>query len=142
VRALGTQFNIDRHSAGVTVSVLDGRVEVSNGSSTGQVLGAGQEARVGERGIIERGAAPNIKRRVAWRERRLEFQDDPLSVVVAEFNRYNHARRIRIEGKDVAAHTYTGILSADDPDSLAQVLSEEPGLVVERTAGEIVIRAR
>jgi transmembrane sensor len=142
VRALGTQFNIDRHSGGLTVSVIEGRVEISNGARVTRILSAGEEARIVEHGKIENRKAPNIKRRLAWRERRLEFQEDPLSIVVAEFNRYNRSPRLRIEDASLAARTYTGVFSADDPESLAQVLLEEKDLVVSRMADEIVIGRR
>jgi transmembrane sensor len=79
---------------------------------------------------------------VAWRERRLIFDDAPLEDVIYEFNRYNQSPRLTLEGVPPGSHHYNGIFDAADPDSLAELLSREPDLSIERRNGEIVIRKR
>jgi len=61
---------------------------------------------------------------------------------VREFNRYNAALKLRIEGVPHDAYHFGGIYDAGDPESLAQILGREPGLAVEKNAHEIVIRPR
>jgi transmembrane sensor len=80
--------------------------------------------------------------RTAWRERRLVFDDAPLEDMIYEFNRYNQSPRLRLEGVAPGNHHYNGIFDAADPDSLAELLSREPDLMIERRNGEIVIRSR
>lgn len=76
---------------------------------------------------------------VAWRERRLIFQDAPLEDMVYEFNRYNRTTHLRVDGVTPGSHHFNGIFDAGDLDSLADLLSREPDLTVERRDGEIVI---
>lgn len=161
VTAVGTQFNVYERPNGTRVSVLEGRVKItpivngSNGSNGGnsgagaanvipatESLGAGQEAQVTPDGAIQRNAKADVTKTVAWRERRLIFDDAPLEDMVYEFNRYNQSPRLMLDGVPPGSHHYNGIFDAADPDSLAELLSKEPDLIVERRDGEIVIRKR
>ncbi len=152
VQAIGTQFNVRRIARNTVVSVVEGRVRVETGSpaATGTVnqlvptniVAAGEEARVEGSGRIEKAASANIERRVAWRQRILEFREDELSTVIAEFNRYNLAPRLRLESAELGTRHYTGVFKADDPESLAQLLAEEGGVIVDKSPAEIVIRRR
>lgn len=63
-------------------------------------------------------------------------------MVPNEFNRYSRATRLRLEGVAPRSHHYNGIFDATDPDSLAELLSREPDLIVEKRNGEIVVRGR
>lgn len=149
IQALGTQFNVYRRARGTTVSVLQGVVRISNEegeqlvtSKTPTSLHAGEEAQIESNGQVHAERVPDIVNAAAWRERRLVFRADSLSDVVAEFNRYNNAPKIRIEGLDGAARHYTGSFDAHDPDAFAAVLAEEAALSVEHRGSEIVIRKR
>jgi transmembrane sensor len=123
------------------VSVLEGRVQVASLSGDrAQLLNAGKEAQVLEDGRILRLARPDVQKTLAWRQRRLSFEEAPLEEMVREFNRYNSAVRLRVEGVEPETHRYGGIFDADDPESLIQLLKGESDLVVERQGGEILIR--
>jgi transmembrane sensor len=89
-----------------------------------------------------RNAKADVMKTVAWRERRLIFDDAPLEDVIYEFNRYNQSPRLTLDGVPPGSHHYNGIFDAADPDSLAELLSREPDLAIERRTGEIVIRRR
>jgi transmembrane sensor len=156
VQALGTQFNIHRGERATTVSVLEGVVQISSGAAASpaagtaptsqpardQIASSGEEVRIAEGGIVAREAL-DPARVTAWRERRLVFRSERLADIAAEFNRYNHRPRLRLEGPDVAERRYTGTFDADDPGSLALLLSEEGDLVVELGRGEeILVRGR
>jgi transmembrane sensor len=141
VRAVGTQFNVYERPYGTRVSVLEGRVLITPlGGGGAESLGAGQEAQVAPDGTILRNAKADVMKTVAWRERRLIFDDAPLEDVIYEFNRYNQSPRLTLEGVPPGSHHYNGIFDAADPDSLAELLSREPDLSIERRDGEIVIR--
>jgi len=159
VQAVGTQFNVYDRPSGTRISVLDGRVRITalekDGSSLGkdgsasakripatQELSAGQEAQVMPDGTIQRNTKADVTKTVAWRERHLIFDDAPLEDMVYEFNRYNRATRLVLDGVPPGSHHYNGVFDAADPQSLADLLSREPDLVVERRDGEIVIRKR
>lgn len=158
VTAVGTQFNVYERPNGTRVSVLEGRVKITpignpskggnGGSGTANVvpatesLSAGQEAQVTPDGAIQRNAKADVTKTVAWRERRLIFDDAPLEDIVYEFNRYNQSPRLTLDGVPPGSHHYNGIFDAADPDSLAELLSKEPDLIVEKRDGEIVIRKR
>jgi transmembrane sensor len=152
VQAVGTQFNVYEKTNGTLVSVLEGQVTVrsqgpgsAGAASTAPItesLGANQEALVKTDGIILRIVKADVSKTVAWRERRLIFQDAPLEDMVHEFNRYSRNTRLTLDGVPPGSHHYNGIFDAADPDSLADLLSKEPDLSVERRPGEIVIRKR
>jgi transmembrane sensor len=152
VQAVGTQFDVLERPSGTRVSVLEGRVLIrplgpgeAGGASAARAtegLAAGQEARVAPDGTIQRNAKADVMERTAWRERRLIFDDAPLEDVIYEFNRYNQSPRLSLEGVTPGSHHYNGIFDAADPDSLAELLSREPDLAIERRPGEIVIRRR
>jgi transmembrane sensor len=152
VRALGTQFNVYQRPEDTLVTVLEGRVQVTTQSQAGlgrapvnptvQRLSAGEEAQVETSGRIEMRPHPDVHKALAWRERRLLFEETPLEEMVREFNRYGRSVQIRIEGIEPGTRRYGGIFDADDPQSLADLLAREPDLIVESRGKEIVVRKR
>lgn len=150
VRALGTQFNVYQRSDGATVSVVEGRVQVarrphslgSDGDQAVQNLSAGEEAEVRASGEINKRVHADIDKAIAWRERRLFFEETPLDEIAQEFNRYGKSLKITLEGIEPGSRRYGGIFDADDPNSLAELLSREPDLLVERRDDKIVVRLR
>jgi len=157
IQAVGTEFNVYRHDKETAVAVLEGRVQVfaNDGGSAALSsresekhervalpLSAGEEANVENDGRIIKRKAPDLSNAVAWRERRLVFRENPLNDIVFEFNRYNSAPRFRVDGTTAGARRYSGIFDAYDPESLAQVLSADGALILDRAGPEIIIRER
>jgi len=161
IQAVGTQFDVYRQPHHTTVSVLEGRVRVSSeptsGNGRGSALGAetrsarssvastalsaGEQADVGRDGQIKRRASLNVVHVTAWQQRRLIFDEERLANIISEFNRYNR-RHFRVEGLEAEARRFSGIFDADDPESLAQLLARDNGLIVQHADDEILIRAR
>ncbi len=160
IQAVGTQFTVYRRNSGTTVSVLEGRVRVAPIEEVGQkaggavdenpravrsespaALSAGEQAAFGPDGRLQWRAKLNTVRATAWQQRRLIFDEEPLSTIVFEFNRYNR-RPFRVADADAAARRFSGIFDADDPDSLAQLLARDRQLAVERGPREIIIRKK
>jgi transmembrane sensor len=137
IEAIGTEFNVYRKTNDINVSVLEGAVRIGQ-----ERLEAGEEARVTAAGALRKHKGQDSDRAIAWRQRRLVFDNDSLSEMVAEFNRYNTAPHFRLEGVDVSRYHFTGVFDADDPESLVQLLATEPGLTVDRSEDRIVIRSR
>jgi transmembrane sensor len=148
VRAVGTVFNVRTGEATTQVAVLEGRVEVNaDGNANANananeakfpaaptqselLLAAGQRAAV-IHGSIEVDVGPPIERVTAWTERRLVFRGDPLSVVVAEFNRYR-LRALVVDDSGLAAVRINGVFALDDPDSLLTYLHDFESVRVTR----------
>jgi transmembrane sensor len=142
LRALGTVFNVQVASHRTSVAVLEGHVRVFGRAEEMQMnrptllplstpvppfikpaqdLYAGQRAAVTNKGSIQRNAGPSIERVSAWTRRQLVFRDEPLSDLVAEFNRY-HDERLRIEDPELAKFRVSGTFDAYDMTSFMQYL--------------------
>jgi transmembrane sensor len=150
VRAVGTVFNIRTGEAITQVAVLEGRVEVNviprvheesndptrgTGRPAAQVtsdllLAAGQRAAVTRRGV-EPNVGPPIERVAAWTERRLVFRGEPLSAVVAEFNRYR-LQTLIVDDQSLAEIRINGVFDLDDPASLVAYLRNFESVRVEQ----------
>jgi transmembrane sensor len=146
VQAIGTRFNVYRTGETTKVAVVEGVVQLSAGSGSGEEsrggarLAAGEEAQVAH-GRIVKTPTPDIHRAVAWKARQLVFQGDRVEDVVREFNRYS-ARPIRVEGETIRARRMSGVFDANDPSPLIQFLSRNPDVEVVRSEKEVLIRPR
>jgi transmembrane sensor len=140
IQAIGTQFNVNQRPSGITVSVIEGRVRISGDRPA--VLGAGEEARVGRTGGIERRGTVDPQIISAWRQHRLVFRDDTLEDIVAEFNRYNANSQIRLEGDAILARRYTAVFDANDPASLVAFLRQDAGLAIDSHETQLIVRTR
>jgi transmembrane sensor len=140
--AVGTEFDVYRRGDATQVTVVKGRVLVypeasipasagMTGDSQSLSVAAGQQVTV-RSGILP--AAPisaDLRRTVAWLERRIAFEQQPLGEVAEEFNRYN---RISFEINDPKLRTLpvSGVFDAYDPASFAAFLGSLDGIRVER----------
>ncbi|MBM0108784.1 FecR domain-containing protein [Steroidobacter sp. S1-65] len=139
--AVGTAFNVKASDSRTVVTVLEGRVRVNQRAaaerSAAQAAKAVSEFELamGDQLILAK-AQPAIRvslrdteKVTSWTERRLIFEDTPLSSAAAEFARYS-SRTIRIEDPSVGARKITGVFDATDPASLAEFLSGDETLHV------------
>ena len=103
---------------------------------------------VGEQVVVADGApAPqrmnvDVDQISSWRDRRLTFDDVPLSTIAYELNRYNRSPKIHVEGENAQRRRYAVILDANDPESLIAVLSADPQVSIDRHGDEILVRER
>lgn len=151
VRAVGTQFDVNRRQAGTVVTVLEGRVAIGEATSEDApdhfpndqdpagsaeiILAAGGQAVITD-ASVRKTPQPNVAGAVAWRQRRLVFDSASLVEVAEEFNRYN-TRRLVILDPDLHAFHISGVFSSTDPASLIRFLRERPEVKVVETASEI-----
>jgi transmembrane sensor len=144
VRAVGTQFDIDRRATRTAVTVVEGRVTVIVADSpTGNlpVLSAGDR-------VVVRGAAVgalehdiNLSEVTAWTQHQLVFRHRPLGEIADEFNRYN-VGRIEIRSPSLREQELTGTFSSNDVASFVAVLAGTPGVqVVDDGAGGYVVKS-
>jgi transmembrane sensor len=141
VRVLGTQFNVFDCSSSTTVTVVEGAVQVLDSSTRDPMPTrlATSEAATVTAGQINKRRLDNPGAAIAWRERRLVFDNAPLEEVAAEFNRYNTVQILITQGLG-RQKRITGIFSADHPQSLILFLRKEPQLVVEEHQERIVVQ--
>ena len=143
VRAVGTQFNVDRRPAATTVTVVEGRVaiiaqtdDVRGGSETRLPLAAGEQLTLGPRPahhpVRADVARADVAKAVAWTQRKLIFANRPLGEVASEFNRYNR-QTIEIRSAELRSQEVTGVFQANDPDSFLMFLSRLPEVEIERS---------
>lgn len=163
VRAVGTQFNVDKRNGSTTVTVVEGKVAVVANSSRKvesrddlslsssppspaeeptlnveahgtTYLTAGEQLTVaGVKAARSIPKAADLAAVTAWTQRRLVFEHRTLGDVADEFNRYNR-RQIRIHGAELRAQEVTGVFQANDPESFLEFVSKIPGIKMERDA--------
>ena len=152
VRAVGTQFDVNRKRSGTVVTVLEGRVaivpqEASVADATRPPLPvAPMEIAAGEQVTVTGSTVPlprraNVATTTAWTQQQLIFESTPLSEVAEEFNRFN-TRRLVIEGTELANFKISGTFSAVDPASLPhflRFLRAQPGIEVLESRDQIVV---
>jgi len=103
-------------------------------------VAAGERARVATgQTIITRNV--NIAATVAWRERRLVFEDEPLANVVTELNRYNRNKVVLADGvgQDVRV---TATFQNDKVQSLLRYLVDQGDLEARPAGDNWLIRKR
>jgi transmembrane sensor len=160
VKAVGTEFDVYRQPGRTLISVLEGRVAVwrlpddvfeharralDTDASDGmrQLIGqldADQQAMISgpSAEISQRGGT--VRKTVAWLQRQVVFDHDPLGSAIEEFNRYAE-RRIRVDGAELRSTEISGIFSAYDAESFLRFLERQPDIRVERGSEEIVVSA-
>ena len=157
IEAVGTQFNVRKNAGEVTVTVVEGVVDVSAvrsgadaaeaaksrvarfNSPNGMRLKVGQQARLqadsGHPIVVD----AEVEKAIAWRERRLLFDALPLKAVIEEFNRYNDPPVV-IQDKQLELLPISGVFRSDDRDSFLQFLLQmQVAEVSTRAGGSIVI---
>lgn len=146
--ALGTQFDVYRHEQTTLISVIEGRVRVTPGAGARAVpqsassapveIVAGEQVRVGADRTVVSKEPEDVRKTVAWLQRQVIFDHDPLGEVVEQFNRYNEIQ-IRVLDAGLRSERISGNFSAYDMESFTRFLERQPELHVERVDGAIVV---
>jgi transmembrane sensor len=143
VHDIGTAFDVRRTGERVTVAVTQGRVTVAD-----QRVGAGRgnmlEAVAGQRVSFDPAASGMTvdivapAQAIAWRNERLEFIGEPLSVVIANVNRYA-SKPMQIASADLDTLSYTGTIRTDAIDGWVNALPEVFPLRVSMETDRIIL---
>jgi transmembrane sensor len=153
VRAVGTAFNVDVRSSGVYVTVSEGRVKVGpvnspltpipadDAASVTSIIEAGQEVDVQGSALQTRQLTQvQLARSVGWREGVLNFENQPLSEVVEELQRYTPIQLViqepRLRQLPVGGTFQAGPQGAE---AFLMMLDRGFGLSVRREAGRVLI---
>ena len=149
VRAVGTIFNVRLDLAAVEVVVAEGRVKVAGPSAPADatpILAAGQQALVPLAGP----AAPahvvtlspaQLQTRLAWQPRLLDFTDEPLAAILAEFNRRNDVE-LTVADPALGALRLSATFRSDNVEGFLRLMESEFGIVTVRTGSRTIVLRR
>ncbi|ACF50838.1 DUF4880 domain-containing protein [Stenotrophomonas maltophilia] len=122
IRDIGTTFQVERLRDGlVEVALLEGAVEVSNGTAQ-HMLAPGQQLQVLPSGRIQPG--PALSSTVAaegWLRGKLVFDATPLSIVVERMNRYGRTPLVIVD-PEITDLAVSGTFRAGDAQELLSAL--------------------
>lgn len=142
VRALGTSFIVRRTARGVVVTLLEGKVSVTDTHAAAPsfrptILAPGERltANADAPSTIDQ---PAIDAVTAWRRGQAVFADTPLSSAVAELNRYG-GPRIAVEDPRLASLRISGVFATSDTTEFAAAIAALHGLRIERTGNALRI---
>ncbi|WP_206518648.1 FecR family protein [Stakelama tenebrarum] len=143
VRAIGTEFIVRRNGAEVTVTLIEGRVSVSDIAPRGDTAVPAPPAQLspGERLTApaqgqQMIARESIEVATAWRRGQAVFDDTPLAAAASELNRYG-GPRLEIADPHVAALPVSGVFATNDTREFADAVAALHGLHV-RKSGDII----
>lgn len=138
IQDIGTAFDVRRTGEQVTISVAEGRVRVADGHGGSLEAGAGQAIRFDPTHPAMQVVAIDPAQVATWRDGRLDFDNEPLPVVVANINRYRPSP-LRIGDARLEALTFTGTVRIDAIDEWLRTLPQVLPVVVRQQAGSTVL---
>jgi transmembrane sensor len=157
VRAVGTAFSVQLGAKAVDVLVTEGRIAIDAPATatSAQKTSSPEPTYVdaGSRAVVEIASgsptAPaatvqavtfaETRERLAWRAPRVEFTVTPLAEVAAVF-REHAGVRLRFDEPEIGKLELSGVLRADNVDSLLRLLEAEFRIRAERREDEIILR--
>jgi transmembrane sensor len=144
ITALGTVFTVRRAGEAVSVTLIEGKVSVSNAKAPSNAPEASKPALLspGERLVSASDApskidAPALDQVLAWKRGEVIFDSTPLSEAVQEMNRYGVVQ-LSIDG-DAGSLQVSGIFRAGDSDAFARAVSSVHDLTLSRDASRLVL---
>lgn len=141
IEDIGTAFNVRRSGHYVSIAMAEGRVRVadSNGGAHNSLEAiAGQTVVYNPARAAMSLISSDPRTAAAWRQARLEFDNEPLSVVVATINRYR-TEPLQIADADLKALTFTGTVKTNAIDDWLHALPEVLPLQVSDRGGQTVL---
>ncbi|WP_233843768.1 FecR domain-containing protein [Dyella sp. 2HG41-7] len=143
VRDIGTAFDVRRTGDRVAIAITQGRVAIADRRS-GAGAQATLEAVAGQRVSYDPNASSMTvgsmaaEQATAWRDDRLEFIDEPLSVVVDNLNRYTRTP-LHVADADLGQLHYTGTVRVDAMDGWLHALPEVFPVRVTKQSNGVVL---
>lgn len=144
VRALGTEFDVYKKQTATVVTVVEGRVETYDATdvpgTAAVVLSAGEQLTVLPH-VVTKPTRADTAVATAWVQKRLIFEETPLSDVAEEFNRYNR-RPLTIDDRELEKLRISGVYSSTDPASLINFLRSQRSIQVLETEKQVRVVRR
>lgn len=124
---IGTQFTVRRDSERVTVSVVEGAVEVQSSNERvsakqGRTLTAGEQTSYGAEGDFSSVTTVDVAAVTAWTTGEIVFEQRPLAEVVQEFGRY-HRGEIRVLDPRLSDRKISGRFNLRDRDAFLRAVA-------------------
>jgi len=121
VRAVGTVFNVESGDRGVSVTVVEGRVAVSqqpvsHAGATALSLGADEQVSISPSGRATPVRKVQSEAEVGWASGQLVFENETVAEIARRFNLYNRTQ-IQVLDTELAAQRISGMFRASDPGS-------------------------
>lgn len=141
IEDIGTAFDVRRTGDHVTITMAEGRVRIVDdaaGTDHGLEAVAGQAVSYDPDRAAMSVSSADPARAAAWRYERLEFDNEPLSVVVANINRYR-ASPVSIADADLNTLTFTGTVKTNAIDDWLRALPQVLPLKVNESGGHTVL---
>ena len=151
IRVIGTKFNVRKSEQTLKISVTEGLVAVqpSTRSSTDQIefshaetlLPAGSiGAFNGTSEVIAKVTPKEVLSDQQWRKGVFRFDDEPLSKVITEFNRYRQ-KKITLQSEGLGKLKISGVFKLKDGDSILSALEAALPVDVARYPNYIELSA-
>jgi len=99
-------------------------------------LAAGYRLKIDGGGMPAQSERVDTRAAIAWLQRKIVFEREPLGEVAEEFNRYGTVQ-FSIEDTGLRALPVSGVFNAYDVNSFAEFLETLDGVRVERTPARI-----
>lgn len=161
IRDIGTVFDVYRHDSGTTITVATGHVQVwhvsgsqrqgvlgqwlpwleSGSSPRGRILarlGPRDRVRVGSSGQVTSREAVNLHQAFAWTQGRIAFDNRPVALVAAEFNRYNDVQ-IDVADHDVGALHISGEFDVHSVSAFTTFLGSLSGVATRKHGNTVIV---
>lgn len=147
ITALGTRFNVHDGPDTVTVSVLEGRVEVltapgetgvPRNGETIALATQNEEVSYASNGPIKHIESGSVRNATAWTRGMLAFDNDRLERVISDASRFAKGR-IVIEDDSLKEMRVTAVFRAGDLNTLANELERVLPIVALRVAPNLIL---
>jgi len=136
---VGTRFNVRKTHSQVVVAVAEGRVDVArpSGSRTMHLVAGDQVT------LDASVSLANIEPAIAasWQQGQLRFQDEPLSVVLANVNRYSRHEIVAVD-PEIGAQRFSGTVFIEHIDGWLTATCKVFALTEEHTADDRILLHR
>jgi len=153
VRAVGTVFDVERTELSVSVTVVEGRVTVTehpdvqeSGTESADAeaavsLGADEQIVISSTGRLNAVHKVKGEMEIAWTAGQLVFDNESVAEIARRFNLYNRTQIVLLD-KNLAARRISGVFRATDPDSFVAFVQSASGVDVERQGVDQIILGR
>jgi transmembrane sensor len=147
VTALGTAFTVEHQGERVVVTLVEGRVAVTETAPPRGVAPPAKELVPQQQLVFAADAAPrmheavDVERAMAWREGKLVFDDENLADAVARVNNYSRVK-IVVEDAPARALKVSGIFNAGDTPAFVEAVQSYFPVDVSTDESTIQIRSR
>lgn len=147
VTALGTAFTVEHQGERVVVTLVEGRVAVTETASARGVAAPAKQLVPQQQLVFAANATPrmheavDVERAMAWREGKLVFDDESLADAVARVNNYSRVK-IVVEDAPARALKISGIFNAGDTPAFVEAVQSYFPVDVSTGESTVQIRSR